>query len=75
MAWVFVICAGIFEIVGVIGMNGVARAKTPVSYTHLDVYKRQSLSFDFPATEYAAAVLVFHIPFDKVQSLWFRLWP
>ena len=35
MAWVFVICAGIFEIVGVIGMNGVARAKTPRSFATL----------------------------------------
>lgn len=35
MAWFFVICAGIFEIVGVIGMNGVARAKTPRSFATL----------------------------------------
>ena len=35
MAWVFVICAGIFEIVGVIGMNGVARAKTTSSFATL----------------------------------------
>ena len=35
MAWVFVICAGIFEIVGVIGMNVVARAKTPRSFATL----------------------------------------
>ena len=43
MAWFFVICAGIFEIVGVIGMNGVARAKTRL---RLQLYPSESLPSD-----------------------------